>query len=295
MLPELFKIPVLNLPIRSYGFMIVLGFLVAAWLASRECRKRGIPDAIYDMGVVMLLSGLFGGRLFYYLEFYDEQFQGRGLLMFFKIWEGGLVFYGGAIGGIIGAGSFVLYKKLPLIDIADVIAPFTPIAMGFGRLGCFLNGCCWGGVCSGDFPLAASYPRQASYLTETGKLAEAPPTGALLQHIDHGLIPTHASHSLPVYPTQLYETGIDIIIAMLLFWYLKGPSPRGGGFPLLVVLYAIGRFHLEFLRADNDVFFLSFTISQCVSIVLFTIFLPVFIYSWWRNGVRVPDRSFPLA
>lgn len=298
MFPELFDIPLIDKPIRSYGFMIVVGFLLASWLASRECRRRGLPDSIYDIGVVMLLSGLFGGRLFYYLEFYDEQFAGKGILEFFKIWEGGLVFYGGGIGGALGAFLFILWKRLPVLDMGDVIAPFIPVAMGFGRLGCFLNGCCWGGVCSVDFPLGARYPRP-ELEAGGGEAAATQLPGALDQHIREGLVPPHAEHSLPTYPTQLYETGMDFLIAGLLFWYLRGPSPRGGGTPLLFVLYAISRFHLEFLRADNDVFLRVFgfgmTISQCVSVVLFVLFLPLFITTWLRQEIRVPDRGFPLS
>ena len=121
MLPELFEIPGLGWPIRSYGFMIVIGFLLSTWLASRECRRRGLPDVVYDLGVWMLITGLIGGRLFYYIEFYQTQFADRSFWALFKIWEGGLVFYGGAIGGSIGGLFFLLRKRLPIPDLLDAI------------------------------------------------------------------------------------------------------------------------------------------------------------------------------
>lgn len=273
MKPEIFRIPGVDLPIHGYGLMIVIGFLLAARLASREARKRGQPDVVYDLGVVMLLTGLLGGRVFYYIQFYRTNFADVPWHKFFAIWEGGLVFYGGAIGGAIGGFIFLRLKRAPIAGLLDTIAPYVPIGMGFGRIGCFMNGCCYGQICAADFPLGVRFPRTS---------------GAFDHHHRLGLIPEGANEALPVYPVQLFEAGADFVLCGLLIWFCRGAMPRGGGIPLLFALYAGERFLLELLRGDHwPVRFTStgLTVYQNVSMILFLVFGAVFVVCWLR-GVR---------
>ncbi len=272
MMPEIFRIPILHWPIQGYGLMIVIGFLLCTWLASREARRRGLQVDVYNFGVVMLLAGLLGGRIFYYVQFHDKDYANAEWYEFFAIWKGGLVFYGGAIGGILGTIFYILAKKIDGAELFDAISPFIPVGMGFGRLGCLMNGCCWGGVCSEGFPLGITFLRD---------------TPAFRSQLDQGLISEEAARSLPVYPTQLLEAGFDFFLCGLLWWYLRGPSPRGGGLPLLFILYSIGRFGLEFLRADNATFILGLTISQVVAGVLLLGCTGIFIY-FWIQKLRIP-------
>ena len=142
MLPTIFELPLpggRTLPIHGYGFMIVVGFLILTWIAGREARRRGLPEFVFDLGLSMLLMGFLGGRIFYYIEYYDEQFAHLPKTEFFKIWKGGLVFYGGAIGGVVGALGYIALRKLPLLPCLDIAAIGCPIGMAFGRLGCFLK------------------------------------------------------------------------------------------------------------------------------------------------------------
>ncbi len=285
MRPELFNIPFLDWPIRSFGLMIVIGFLIAIWLAAREVRRRGLPDLTYDLGVAMLMCGLVGARVFFYWEFYDEQFKDLPWYYIFYIWKGGMVFYGSAIGGAIGGYAYLRYKRVGLQlagDFMDCLAPYIPIGMAFGRFGCFLNGCCYGGRCSTSFPLGVQYP------VGTDGLDPA----ALALHRGLGWVGQNATESLPVYPVPLLEAGLDFLLFGLLWWYLRGQShgggaPRGGGLPLLFVLYGVERFGTEMLRGDNKPYWLNLTISQEVSIVLIVIFLPLFVFLWVREKGRI--------
>jgi phosphatidylglycerol:prolipoprotein diacylglycerol transferase len=267
MYPVLYELPLpwgMKLPLHGYGFMIVIGFLLACYVSTREARRRGMSDFVYDLGLVMLLSGLFGGRLLYYIENYNDQYASASWLEFFKIWKGGLVFYGGAITGVIGAWLFLRKRKLPLAESFDVVSVGAPIAMAFGRLGCFLNGCCYGKLCDPDFIFGVTFPAK-SPVEQSQRF--------------HGLLDGSAASTLPVQPVQLYQAGHDFLLAGLLLWYLRRPdTPRGAGIPLLFTLYGVGRFCLESLRADNAPTFSGLTISQNFSLVLALVFGSVILF-----------------
>lgn len=268
MWPIIFEIPIVfldkQIPIHGYGLMIVIGFLLAANLASREARRRGLPDVVTDVGLAMLLSGLLGGRLLHYIENYSTEYAYVPIWEFFKIWKGGLTFYGGAVGGFLGGVLYCWHKRLPAADILDVMALGAPIGMAFGRLGCFLNGCCYGGLCASGSWLGVSFP---------------PRSPAHAEQIGLGLLVSPDAWSLPVHPTQLYQAGHDFLLAGFLWFYLRTPgAPRGGGIPLLFALYAVGRFFLEDLRGDNPPFWLGLTISQNISILLFLAFSGAFFW-----------------
>ena len=262
-----------KIPIHGYGLMIAIGALLAMWVASRVARRRGLPDAIYDLGMVMLFSGIIGGRLFYYWQFYDERFSGpdSSFLDFFKIWQGGLVFYGGAVGGFLGGLGYLIWKKLPVVDLLDVASVGVPIGMAFGRLGCFLNGCCFGRRCEVDFPLGVHFPQESAADTH---------------HVLLGL--KHATaETLPIHPVQLYQSLHDISLFFLLNWLVGGQRvPRGAGMPVLWLLYAIGRFFLEGLRGDNRSTFSGLTISQNVSIGMAVLFGSLLAWLYWRDRAR---------
>src|SRR5581483_10806146 len=132
-----------SLPIYGFGTMLVLAFLICPWLAARRAEKEGIPgDVIHDLALWLFAGGILGARINYMLV------EGLPVSQFFRIWDGGLVFYGSAIGGLIGyflAWRFVLRKhNLTLGKVADIVAPALALGLCLGRIGCFLNGCCFG-------------------------------------------------------------------------------------------------------------------------------------------------------
>lgn len=160
----LFYIPYTGIPIYGFGLMLFLTFVTCTWLASRRAKQEGInPQYLQDLAIWIFVGGIIGARIVYMIQY------GIPISEFYKIWEGGLVFYGSALGGVAGyaaAWLFVIRKHgLNTRQLADIIAP--PVAWGLllGRIGCLLNGCCYGHIscsepnCSiAHFPPALTFP-----------------------------------------------------------------------------------------------------------------------------------------
>lgn len=244
---ELFRIPFLDLPVWGYGAMVLLGFLSANWLFLRGARRAGIEvEKIQDMPLVLVLCGLGGGRLFYVIQFWERDFAGQGWLEPFKIWNGGLVLYGAIVVGLLSFFLICLRKSLEWRQVLDLIAPALAVGIGFGRVGCFLNGCCWGDSCAVDFPLAVVFP------------PGSPP--AFANGIPGG-------PSFPLHPTQLYSAAQGFILALLLWRISPLLAGRPGrAFGLLMALYAVGRWTLESVRADHAITAGDWTVSQGISL-----------------------------
>ncbi|MBX9582051.1 MAG: prolipoprotein diacylglyceryl transferase, partial [Gemmataceae bacterium] len=152
----LFTIPGLNVPVPAFGVMLfaaaVLGTL---WLGRRGARAGMPPQRTQDMVIVIFLAGLVGARLLYMIQ-YRHQFPDKSpwglFLAFFQIWKGGIIFYGSALGGVVGYllfHHFVIRRMQPHVSgwqLADAAAPVLALGLAVGRIGCYLNGCCWGQV-----------------------------------------------------------------------------------------------------------------------------------------------------
>jgi prolipoprotein diacylglyceryltransferase len=160
----LFHLPFLDLPIFGYGAMLFVAFVLCYFLAGWRARKEGVAkELIYDVAFWLFVFGILGGRVTYMIQY------GVPLTDFFKIWEGGLVFYGSAVGGLAGyvlAYYFVVRKynaaselrhRVTTWKIADIIAPCAAVGLCLGRIGCYLNGCCYGNVACEDCP-AVHFP-----------------------------------------------------------------------------------------------------------------------------------------
>ncbi len=143
-----------GLPIRGYGTMLLVAVLAAIGLTVWRGRKLGLdPDTLIMLCFWMILPGIIGARIFYIIEYREDFNTVASLLNFTK---GGLVVYGSVIGGVAGLLVFVVRHKLPLMAICDLMAPSFMLGLAIGRFGCFLNGCCFGGVC--DLPWAVEFP-----------------------------------------------------------------------------------------------------------------------------------------
>ena len=143
-----------GLPIRGYGTMLLVAVLASIGLTVWRGRKLGLdPDMLIMLCFWMILPGILGARLFYIIQ-YREDFETVASLINFT--KGGLVVYGSVIGGTAGLLIFVVRHKLPLLATCDLMAPSFMIGLAIGRLGCFMNGCCFGGVC--DLPWAVEFP-----------------------------------------------------------------------------------------------------------------------------------------
>jgi phosphatidylglycerol---prolipoprotein diacylglyceryl transferase len=164
-----------GIPIYGYGLMLTIAFLVCPWLAARRAARVGIrKELIHDLAIWLFLGGIVGARLTYLWT------EGESITRFFRIWDGGLVFYGSVIGGVVAyvLAYFLVLRKYGISSwkLADIVAPALLIGLTLGRIGCFLNGCCYGGISGAGcpevhFPLSAP-PRFAlvhsGYQTSAG-------------------------------------------------------------------------------------------------------------------------------
>jgi phosphatidylglycerol---prolipoprotein diacylglyceryl transferase len=153
-----------GVPLYGFGAMLFLCFVITAMVwGPRRAVQVGLPkERLQDMAILLFVTGIAGARVVYMLQ-YADQFKGKNLFFeFFKIWEGGIVFYGSVIGGVLGLLAFrhFVLKKLgvSLWKLGDAVAPLIAVGLAVGRIGCYLNGCCWGQVALPEVqpvPLAA--------------------------------------------------------------------------------------------------------------------------------------------
>jgi phosphatidylglycerol---prolipoprotein diacylglyceryl transferase len=268
----LFTLPIFGgVKIFGYGTMLFLAFLgsmnLAAWRARRE---KLDPELVYDLALWVFVGGLVGARMFYVIQYWGDRV--RTVADIFKIWEGGIVLYGSIMGG---TAAFFLYRAIrpfPLRPLLDVVAPSLALGIALGRLGCFLNGCCYGDRCEG-LPWGVSFPRFS------------PPWS---DQAAQGLIAHDAPWSLPIHPTQIYSAIDGFVLLLLLSAYYPLRRRDGEVMALLMVTYPITRGLIEYLRNDEGVFFLGLTISQTISIFLLLAGL-----LFWLGLSRSPARRDP--
>lgn len=229
------------IPIRMYGLMIGIGFLVGIYLASRRAKKEGIdPDRIMDLGVYLLLAAIVGSRLLYVLT--DLREYAAHPLEVFAIWKGGLVFYGGLLAAVPVGLWYLRKHKLPVWKTADIVAPFIALAHAFGRLGCFFAGCCYGGPCSGPVCITYSDP--------------------------HALAPL----GVALFPTQLMESGGELLIFAALMYIWRRRTFDGQVLWMYTLFYSVLRFIIEFFRGDaiRGLYFGgAVSTSQIIAVLLF--------------------------
>lgn len=168
---------VVGLPIRGYGVMVLLGMLSGIGITLRRGQRLGInSDLVIGLGFAMMVGGVVGARAFYVFQKWDTEFANLAfkdqLIAIVKLTEGGLVIYGGIIGGLIALMWYCWRHRQPMLAIADLVAPGFLLGLAFGRIGCLLNGCCFGGVCTASLP-AIQFPQgSAPYVQqlESGRL-----------------------------------------------------------------------------------------------------------------------------
>ena len=247
----LFEIPYVGVKIFGYGLMLFFAFLGSMNIAARRARREGLdPEIVYDLALWVFIGGIVGARGFYVAQYWGTRIHSFAEI--FEIWKGGIVLYGSIFGGALTFFGYRALRPFPLRPMLDVIAPAIAFGIAIGRLGCFLNGCCWGDTC--DLPWAVSFPQ------------DSPPWNAELAR---GLIPPDAVRSLRLHPTQLYSTVDGLVILMLLNAYFPLRRRDGEVMGLLMLTYPVTRFLVEHLRNDEGVFSAGMTISQIISIGLF--------------------------
>lgn len=220
--------------IHGYGLMIGLGVLSAILMAYFRAKCRGLSqDAVVDLSILVLIFGFVGAKLLYVLvslpAFLADPLSVLG--------NEGFVVYGGIIGGVCAALVYCRRKKIFFLDYFDLLAPSVALAQGFGRIGCFLSGCCYGRET--DSVLGVVFP--------AGSMAPA---------------------GVKLLPTQLFSSAGDFLIAAILLLYARKNKHRGNVGALYLLLYGVGRFLVEFLRNDFRGVILGLSTSQFISIFI---------------------------
>lgn len=222
MIPVLFHIG--PLPIRSYGVMIAFSFALGIWLAVRRGTRRGVdPSALTDLSIAILVASIVGARLLFILPYWDE-FSAHPLRIF-EVWRGGLTMYGGLLGAIAASVVFMRVKKMPFWKVSDIVAPSVALGLAFTRIGCFLNGCCFG--LPTDLPWGCRFP----------------PTSAAGAEF----------YGVAIHPAQLYDSLVGFGIFAILLTVEKRLRGDGRLFLLFVGLYGLSRFFMDLVRAYESV------------------------------------------
>lgn len=255
-------------PLFGYGAMLLIGLVCSVGLALKRALREGFSgEIIMDLAVWLFLAGIVGGRMFYLIQHGDRAFANKKtipeiLLAVVNLSEGGLVLFGAMIGGAIAHFAFCHVRQLPALQLADIITPSIFIGVGFGRIGCLLNGCCFGDIC--ELPWGIVFP------------AESVPTETL---IGRGFLSPDAPHSPPLHPTQVYSAIDGFLIALLTLWYHRYRRRPGDVLGLALLVTPVTRFLIEFVRGDEfGQWGTSLTISQLMSLSIFAVALGFQVY-----------------
>ncbi len=222
----------------SYGLAVALGFILATLLAQRQARKQNIPpEKILNLCLSMMVSGILGARILYVLQnlpFYIQ--HPEQILM---LHQGGLSFYGGFILATICAIIFLKRNRLAILGALDLLVPYLALAQAIGRIGCFLNGCCYGKAATSG--LLVYFPQEA----------------------------------IGRYPVQIYSS-LNLLLIFIILRIFQARARRkfsqpGRVFLLYCLLYSFSRFFMEYLRGDNIRIVANLTIHQLISAGIFII------------------------
>ena len=218
--------------IHGYGLMIGLGVMAALLLGDYRAKKFGLNgDHIYGMTFSAVILGFVAARILFIITEWENFLQNPMQYLA----GAGFVVYGGIIGGALTIYGFCKIKKIDMLSYLDLMIPSVALAQGFGRIGCFLAGCCYG--------------------KETDSFL-----GVVFTNSDF------APNGVKVLPTQLFMAGGDLIIMAILLWYATKRPMRGRISALYLILYSIGRFAIEFLRNDDRGTVGALSTSQFIAI-----------------------------
>lgn len=258
--------------IHSYGLMLALSFFLGIVLASWRAKRNGLdPNVISDVGLWVILSAIIGSRLYYVILNFDE-FQHNLLSIFWPVQEdscgiGGLVMYGGLIGVIVAALLYFKLKKIPFLPYADAAAPAFAFGIFLTRIGCFLNGCCFGEATTSSIGVCFPNISPAGYFQA-------------------------AQNATKLYPSQLFLSAGGLIIGVILLIVGRKVIFPGFLFYLSIILYAILRFLVDFSRHFKDhEKFASLSHNQIVCIFLFIIFAGLMVKNFLLKDDLVQESN----
>ena len=236
----------------GYGLMMMAGFLVAGWVYATDLRRRGLDTTIaWDTVVFAIIGGLAGSKAYYAIS------VGRLDALFTR---GGLVWYGGFIGGTAAVVGYMWWKRLPIRTLLDAIAPALAVGYMLGRVGCFSVNDDYGRP--SHLPWAMAFPHGAP-----------PSTAANLTTLFHMTLPpgTPPGQVLAVHPTQLYEIALTFVVFVLLWRWRERRHAAGWLFGAYLVLSSLERFVVEIFRAKDDRVLGPLSVAQLLSALLVVI------------------------
>ncbi|NLH48111.1 MAG: prolipoprotein diacylglyceryl transferase [Myxococcales bacterium] len=260
--------------VRTYSMAMALGFVVSIILLRRRAPYEQIDvNMALNIVILCIVGTIVGGRLMFVINTWGERFATEGksswevFLEAFKVWEGGLVFYGGFLGSILLVWLYVKIKGGDFAAIGDFLAPYVGLGLAIHRpFGCFMNGCCYGAPT--DLPIGVHFPLDASATKTWG--------------IDQAL-----------HPTQIYMGFNGLILFLLLRWYRERKRSHGEVFGLLLMVYAFNRFLIEIVRGDKIRGHVP--LFDLLYFVLFAAGLALWLYARGRESRPRPVEYLGLA
>lgn len=240
------------LAVFSYGAMVALGFAVAVLLVYRRAKDFGVDkNKAVDLFIIILLGGLAGGRMLYVLS--NPAYYIANPLAIINLSEGGLVWYGAFLLGLFAAAFYMHINRMRFWNVMDMASPYIALGQALGRIGCFLNGCCYGIVAPAGFPFGVIFPEETA-----------------MRH-----------------PAQLYSSLTLMLIFVVLRLWQDRRHFEGEIFLGYLMLYSFKRFLMEFLRGDNPRILFDLTLAQVMSMAIFLAATAVFIgkaRQWRKNA-----------
>lgn len=227
-------IPIGPVTIHMYGLMIGIGFAAAYLICCLRARKKGLSeDIVWGILLCAVLGAALGTRLLYYIVSIPQILEDPSILWNFK---NGYVVYGGIIFGVLFGYIYCVKKHVSFLQYFDLVMPSVSTAQGFGRIGCFFAGCCYGRQTDSWFHIIYTHS---------------------------GFAPNH----VPLIPTQLLSSAGNFVIAAFLFWYSTRAKKDGMVGAMYLILYSVGRFFIEIFRNDFRGEWGGWSTSQMISVV----------------------------
>ena len=244
MFPRLFHIGTFSLP--TYGLLVSLGVLTGLWISVRNSEKQGIdPENAWNLGILVVLCGILGAKILYIVNDWSYFTAHPGEIFSFGTLQAGGVFSGGLVGALVAAAWYIRRHRMPALSTCDAFAPGLALGHAIGRIGCFAAGCCYGKPTTHFWGVTFRNPIAQAWV--------GTPLG------------------VPLEPTQLFESAVELVNFFILMWLLKRRKFDGQVFGAYLFLYGVARYFLEFIRDDpgrGSVFGGLMTGTQLISIGL---------------------------
>lgn len=241
----------------TYGLLVATGFAAGIFYLSYQAKKKSpqiiSQDDLFNLLFYTIIASIVGARLLYVIaeapDFINDP------LSIFKIWEGGLVYYGGFICATAFALFYLKRKRLNIFRVLDLFAPAIALGHFFGRLGCLMAGCCYGKPTHSHWGIVFTDPNSLALIRNT-----------------------------PLHPTQIYEAALNLILFLILHLYNKRKHKAGLAIAIYMISYAVYRFIIEFFRADfRGTVIGGLSTSQFISVFVFIIGIAI-LYRVSKNG-----------